>query len=483
MTEVRQMTEQDIETWRQSIRADTFANYYISMAVAVLRAEGAEAALPWLQEAEKYPARRATQRHLTVTALRALGRTEEAERIHRATLAELPRYDLDGLIESCRIHRESAGISAEVTAAAHAEAIAAAERYADRHARVLLAMERAKSLWSLDRREEALAIWDRLGESRALLATASADDLASLAGIVYTLRQAGDQTRALAVAVELLAAAAGLVPCDDGLMTTLVRSLHQCSSHIDTQARRKVLTEAVELIRTTEFGDPAPLALLGRHLVIAGALPQAQAVFRRAAAIDPGNLEHAAAALNAALVDQKVTDALSGFEDLLTQHPTDASLRGWYGRALFVAGRTADAQAAFSGACATPEFASAEAGIDYALYQIAVGQPEAALAWITQVLARVPRNALIMSNHSYALLCLGRREEALKAAQAAVEAAPRRSWTLSTLGLAQQALGNEQEAASAFRSAAEQQPHMIWLEARLRPLHAETLVSAQLVQL
>lgn len=120
------MSPQAIEAWRANIRADTQAGYHLSMAVAILHAEGAERALPWAEAARGFPARMAAGAYVSGLIFNALDRPDEAGRIHQEALRRDADYETAALLDLADIYMNTAVVPEKARREALDRAIAAA---------------------------------------------------------------------------------------------------------------------------------------------------------------------------------------------------------------------------------------------------------------------------------------------------------------------------------------------------------------------
>lgn len=91
------LAPEGIDAWRRNIRTDTFANYHISMGIRLLCLREATAAADHLRRALALLPTAAEPRYLLVRALETSSQYNEADRLHRESLALLPDFEIQGL--------------------------------------------------------------------------------------------------------------------------------------------------------------------------------------------------------------------------------------------------------------------------------------------------------------------------------------------------------------------------------------------------
>lgn len=184
---------------------------------------------------------------------------------------------------------------------------------------------------------------------------------------------------------------------------------------------------------------------------VAGRLGEAEAGYREALRLGPGN----ATALHRLgilyLQGGRAQAALDAFRQALARDPAAWRTRCGEGRALAALGRPGEAVQAFRSALAAgPDALEARLGLGGALRD--AGDAEGAARTFAEAEAQAPGNAEAASGLGDALQALGRPGEALAAYGRALEADPGRAETLNNLGVALLALGRAGEAVQAFRA-------------------------------
>ncbi len=175
MTQSAELDAAAMQAWRDAVRDDTLTQYSLGMGVAVHRREGAQAALPWFEQARRSPVRRAESAVALIDALRALGRDEEAGRLAEEARAESARYKLDGLAALADLYRETPGVDGREAIDLIDRGLALADRCGEPADRLKMRLRRGVLLWSAGQTDRALADWACFHEADFALASIDAE--------------------------------------------------------------------------------------------------------------------------------------------------------------------------------------------------------------------------------------------------------------------------------------------------------------------
>jgi tetratricopeptide (TPR) repeat protein len=206
------------------------------------------------------------------------------------------------------------------------------------------------------------------------------------------------------------------------------------------------------------------LIATGKQWQQAGDLARAEAAYREALALAPGDAE-AWYLLGCVTKPQgNYGDALAAFRQTVAIDPNHAQAHNMLGIALLELGQLADAEAAFASALrARPEFAIAYNNLGNV--QLALGRSEEALASYQQAVRLNPEFAEAHGNLGNVLRELGRFDEALASCQLALRLKPTFAIGHNHLGAVHSALRQWEHAAGCFRQALSLNPR--YLEPRV----------------
>lgn len=440
------MSESEIQRWRDNIRNDTFANYYISMAVAIRHSEGAAAALPWIEKARAYPARQEVSGFLHREILAELGRRDEV-----ATVADAAA-ELTAFCELAAIYMQTAVVSKETVEDVLDRAIGTADRLGARERAFVLGISRCIHFARQGDIGRAEASFNGL----PVLERFSSDDLRSdaadgLAGLCMAASQAG-RPRFGADVFHLYArfAMAGSVAAD-----MLVHLMHVIPPAVTgTPAEASFVTDMSTAVASlTESDTAVALRHIGIKAFENGHVDLGEQVAIMAARIEPEGIPTFAQKL---WLCGRETACLRLLEAAVTVHPDDLGLQATYASYLLARGWVADAgNAAHKALGLDPDHPGVHGLVGLAL--IAAGRPQDALETLRPFHGRFGQDFRFAGVMAVAHYALGRADAALDL----IERVPVPTTNQAALyhcvrGCALDHLGRTADAERAFMSAAEQ---------------------------
>jgi len=340
------LSAEQIECWRQNIKNDTFANYYLSMAVAIHRAEGAEAALPWFESARSYPAREAEVAVALIDALNDLGRTAEAEEIAREMAQKKADFQEVGYIQLAQVYMNSAVIESDVTTAMYDRAVSATEKSKILLNRLLARAQRGQWLWRKERFDDALADWTIFRETAPAALSPSDVLIDILIDMERLLRTKGYHEWAVRIDVWLVETLRALG--DDALADEVYDGPAAISRLCDRAARYlddKSLERVLPTLLAFDWPEPQEwrLARLAIELGQAGRSEPAETIISALHARRPGGSAVAFLQFERIAEASRPEEAADWLRDVAAAPPQETPILVSLIRALLAAGLAEDA--------------------------------------------------------------------------------------------------------------------------------------------
>lgn len=471
-----ELTEEQIEAWRQAIRDDTFSNYYLSMGVAILCREGPDAALPWLQQASSYQSRQEAIRCAIVRALKAASQVEEARLLHDDALGRWgDRYRLVGLRELAQIHAGSACVEPSVAAAVYREAITVAESLSALRERTLLHAELATLLVNQGQMDEGKANWlvvrELIHETGQPIGAEVLDVLAHLIAAVSQKKQADWALEVCKVAIKRLDVAE-----DPYLAGRIALDAMGIIGNATSADKADILTDLARIVLHREFDQTDCLSSYCTLALQIGATDLAAKSGRALIGQEPTNRNGALVVARLDIYDQKVESARSVLQAALAVHGKDSDLEMLRLQIELITDQPDRAEASLQTLAQLGLEAETQA-FYRALILMARGDTAAVLVQLEETLAR-------SQDHWYskAILAMLYGLEGRYADSMAVRRTCLEHWQgdMPNLlhGFTLHLAGREAEAAEAFGRVMDAKPQRAWFLARHFPRQFEAIQAA-----
>lgn len=458
----RLTSEVSLDAWRRNIRADVAVGYRLGMGVAILHSEGAAAALPWFDPAVGQAVREEARVCARIEALNALGRNDEAVRLHEATACDNPKYAVVGLRELAAVYRDSSIVPLAAVADLHRRAVKTAEAAGDSISALTVRLQLAAHLLTAGgaTEEEAQTAADAMNAETTPL---DVDALEAAAAFAFSALQRANLPAGLTVCRGALQRL-GSIP-DPYALSRLIQAALACAAAASTTDHGALVKDLAAAVLAPGFNDLDATQAVCRRAASSGewataaataakvlarrpasggvALMLARALlYRREAAAAIDVLERCRAAGGAAggdavdlltlllvtlIISDRAGDAASMLTDAVAVGLDAASAAFYRGLILLAQNDLAAAAAAFDEARrghSPPPIVVAAAGVAAGL------RGDAATADRLHA-AATPRNDFTELMRGLTLHVLGRNEEAKTALRAALAVTPCRVWFLS----------------------------------------------------
>lgn len=459
-----------IAGWRQAIREDTQVNYNLSMAVSIFRTQDAATALSWLDRAGvsvTYP----VLAYAKARFLEAVGQQTAAKAV------QLPAHALPAaIVEWCRLHRDSPGISVAVALDVYEQAIIElGTQEWTAASRALLAVERGCLYWQLDRQAEAIKDWGLLlGDAPLPVFASTPEVLTALAKGLHLLSQGDRWNLVLRGVTKALEAVVNVTFSDQRFFELAARLIRDAYRLVPDQCPAALMARLFPLLRPSDAMSTELLLWFSGSFFTSGYLDLAQQAAMIANGKAPSRADIKATLGNILVAQGRFADAAALLSDAVVAHPGELFLLGRLAVALFVAGRHEEAAAAFGQCAAMPGAAALRARTlaEYGLFLIATGQDNEGVE-TCRAAAALDGSLLPLAHFGYALFAVGQTEEAAIVLDRAIAQGWASPAALLSRGLLLLSRG-EAGAAADFAAIQERfPPYMIRLAAWLRPRHLE----------
>lgn len=466
------LSDTRIVGWRKAVREDTQVNYSLSMLVSIFRAQDAVAALSWLDRAGvsvHHPALAYAKARL----LEAAGQQAAARAVQLSSDA-LPM----AIMEWCRLHRDSPGISVAVTLDVHRQAIAELEtQEGTATSRAALTVEKGCLHWRLDHQADAIRDWEILLGDDPMPAFASTPEvLIPLVRVLRLLGQGSSWELALAGVAKILKASVDTSFIDLQFFGSAVALIQEACRLAPDLCSAGSLATFFPLLRPSEALSVEQLSWFAGRFFTSGHLDLAQQAARIAAEKAPNRADVKATLGNILVAYGQPAEAIALLSEAVAAQSSEPLLLGRLAVALFVAGRYEEAAEAFRLSAALPGPAALRARIlsEYGLFLIATGQNNQGVETCRAAVA-LDASPLSLAHLGYALFAAGLPDEAATVLDDAVAQSGVSPAALLSRGLLRLSRGEDGSTADFATITERFPPYMIRLAAWLRPRHFDVL--------
>jgi hypothetical protein len=461
----RLTSESSLDAWRRNIRADIAARYHLGMGVAILCSEGAATALPWLEAAAAQGAGEEAAACARIEALNALGRRDEAQRLHEAAARSNPKYAVTGFCDLAAVYRDSCSIDVAAVVDMHRRAAAAAQAAGDSVAALSIDLQLAAHLLTSGGETEETAETARRALNALNAGTAPLDvkALDAAATFAFAAHQHGDASSGLAACRQALQRP-GPAP-DPWLLSRLVQAALVCAAPAAAADQAATAVALAAVVTAADFDDLDAVEAVCRRAALSDQWAAAEAAAAKVLAARPERGGAAVTLARALLYRRDAVSAVDALQrsraaggatgenavDLLTLLLTALIIQNRAGEAAPVltdavaAGLDAASAAFYRGliSLGQDDLSAAAAAFDEARRGSSPPPIAVAAAGLTAGLrgeavaadrlhaTATPRNDFSELMRGLTLYAMGRGEEAKAALQATLAATPRRVWFLS----------------------------------------------------